>query len=101
MSQLVIRAKRAGQDLVWIGLRGEVEGGEVFWSWADGSPLEFSVWEEGTGPDVSPAAEDGGEQKYQQPLCVAFSTQRKSWRPVPCDSKLRFFCGYMLAEKTE
>ena len=34
MSQLLLRARRAGQDQVWIGLSGQVEGGETFWGWA-------------------------------------------------------------------
>ncbi|XP_043196537.1 snaclec 3-like [Amphibalanus amphitrite] len=103
MSQLLLRAKRAGQDQVWIGLSGEIEAGEAFWGWADGSPLEFQVWEEGTGPEVDEetAAEAAAQAVGDEPqLCAAFSTRRKSWRPVPCDKKLRFFCGYMLAEKS-
>ena len=106
MSQLLLRAKRAGQDQVWIGLNGQVEGGQTYWGWADGSPFEFQVWEEGTGPAADTGAEDGAgtvaeAEGDQTQLCAAFSARRKSWRPVPCETKLRFFCGYLLAEKVD
>ena len=115
MSQLLIRTRRAGQDRVWIGLRGDTEGDKTVWDWSDGTPLRLEAWEQGAG--AADGAADGAEAGagaelgagdgagagswnsagWDAPqLCAAFSARNKSWSPVPCETKLRFFCGYQL-----
>ncbi|KAK0407196.1 hypothetical protein QR680_019069 [Steinernema hermaphroditum] len=68
--------KRLGA-IFWIGLH-KPEGADSSYSWADGSPVDYTNWE------------DGMPGSYSMESCAAFMNEK--WFPFECDWEQAFVC---------